>query len=75
MLQRDFDEQDETLGKASDEQQQQPEALELPDDLDLGDGNENEDESQTEGELVQQLAGAIIASLKKTSNFEYFFLL
>ena len=43
LFQREFDDQDESLGKANDEQQQQPEPLELPEDLSLEDGKERED--------------------------------
>ena len=44
LSQREFDDQDESLGKANDEQQQQqPEPLELPEDLSLEDGKERED--------------------------------
>ena len=43
LSQREFDDQDESLGKANDEQQQQPEPLELPEDLSLEDGKERDD--------------------------------
>ena len=57
-FQREFDEQEETLGKANEEQQPPPEELDLSDDLDMGEGKEeDEGDAQQEGEHLSQHEG------------------